>query len=117
MNRSDAAAVTAALTKQIDALESSITQLGRVGPSPVKAGDEGVRRTKDAFTRVKESFSAARDKISGLAPGDTAGVAAALQAAQQEAKASTNDLGAGLDDSELKAAATTAPTCKANGLT
>lgn len=116
VNPADPQAVTAALTKQIDALESSIAKLGQVGASPVKAGDEGLQRTKDAFTKARASFTAARDKIAGLAQGDAAGVAAALQTAQQEVKASTKDLGAGLDDSALKAAAATAPTCKANGL-
>lgn len=116
VNRSDPAAVKDALTKQIDSLGNSITKLGEVGPSPIKSGDEGLARTKDAFTKVRDSFSAARDKIAALAPGDTAGVTAAMQTALQQAQDNTKDIGAGLDDTELKAAAANAPTCKANGL-
>lgn len=112
----DPKAVSTALTKQIEALDSSIGKLEKVGPSPVKSGDEGLKRTKDAFTKARTAFSTARDKIAGLAPNDAAGLASALTTASQEVAASTKDLGTGLDDSELQAAAASAPTCKANGI-
>ncbi len=116
VNLSDRAAVNDSLSKHIQAYDNGIGKLDKIGKSPVKSGDEGLRRIKELISKLKASMVAARDKIARLEPKDTAGVSAALKTAQDEAKAASANIGSGLDDSDLKAAAASAPTCKANKL-
>ncbi len=112
----DRDAVNQSLNTGIDALGAAIAKLEQIGRSPIKSGDKGLTSVKDAYQRIRAGYVAARDAIGGLAPTDTAGVTAALTAAQNETIAASENLGSGLDDSELRTAAADAPTCKANGL-
>ncbi len=111
----DRAALSDALDKQLAAFDDALSKLDQIGPSPVPAGDEGLKRTKEAMTRAKAAFTTARDKIATLPPTDSAGVEAALQTAGDEAAKAFDNLGAGLDDQELQEAAKSAPTCQSLG--
>ncbi|MBA2310833.1 MAG: hypothetical protein H0W01_16405 [Pseudonocardiales bacterium] len=118
LNRSDIPAVTKALDAGINAYGAGVSAFDKLGPSPVKSGDEAVAKFKTALVKFKDVLTAARDKIAGLPSDDPATAATAdqvLDAANAEGKAARPDV-SGLDDTDLKAAAASAPSCKAAGV-
>ena len=98
-----------------EALQRSISALDAVGPSPVSGGDEYVTRLKDALTRIKAGFDAARSQLGGVDTSSPQAFAAAFPAAMAPLQELRNlpDPTEGLRaNDELRAASEQAPRCR-----
>ncbi|WP_214367441.1 hypothetical protein [Pseudonocardia sp. H11422] len=104
------------LARSGTALQGSLDELGRLGPSPVEGGDAVVADLTGTLTRFKSSFESARIQIDAVDPSDRQAVNAAVGPLVE--LQSLPSPAAGLEaNPEMHSAALQAPNCRKGGTT